>query len=127
MTTMAVQLVRPTPRVARRPRAVPAAAPLRLTRRARLLLTAVALLAVVVLAVLALGGPSAVAGTAGGGGGATATDARRVTVRPGETLWAIAQRVAPGTDPRATIAEILDLNALESSGVQVGQVLLLPR
>ena len=44
----------------------------------------------------------------------------------GKTLWAIAEREAPGVDPRETVARILDLNALESSAVVAGSVLLLP-
>lgn len=141
MSTMAVQLGGPmtagAPRArwasTRAARSAPQRGrtrrPTRLTRRGRLLLTALALSWVVVLGVLAVGGTSALAGTPGAGAaaGAAAAEGRRVTVRPGETLWAIAQRVAPGNDPRATIAQILDLNALDSAGVQVGQVLLLPR
>lgn len=47
-------------------------------------------------------------------------------VLPGETLWGIAEQVAPGADPRDTIAEIVELNALPGSGVQVGQRIALP-
>jgi len=100
-------------------------APISLTRRGRLLLTALALVVLVVSAVLASGGAPATAGTDGLDGPAPAV-AERVTVRPGETLWAIAQRETPGVDPRETIARILDLNALESSAVQAGSVLVLP-
>jgi LysM repeat protein len=49
-----------------------------------------------------------------------------VTVAPGETLWAIANEVAPDDDPRDTVQRILDLNALESSGVQAGQRIAVP-
>ena len=117
-----------------------AQAPLRLTRRGRCLLTGLALLLLVVVAVLATGGPvvgvGGVPGAAGGGAAATAgTDlgavtaaagAERVTVRPGETLWQIAHRVAPGTDPRETVAQILELNGLQTSEVQAGTALQLP-
>jgi hypothetical protein len=100
-------------------------APLRLTRRGRLLLTAASLLALICLLVLAgvaAGGAPASAGSEPG----EAAVAERVTVRPGDTLWAIAVREAPGVDPRETVAAILDLNALESSAVEAGSVLLLP-
>ena len=50
----------------------------------------------------------------------------RVTVRPGETLWQIAERVAPGSDPRETVARILDLNGLQTAQVQAGTALRLP-
>ncbi len=94
----------------------------RLTRRGRLVLSAMVMVLLVLAAVLMSGGVAAVAGSAGVRPVAT----ERVTVRPGETLWAIAEREAPGVDPRETIARILDLNALESSAVQAGSVLLLP-
>ena len=100
-------------------------APMSLTRRGRLVVSAIALVLLVVSAVLASGGGPATAGTAGTKGSPPAVT-ERVTVAPGETLWAIAQREAPGVDPRETIARILDLNALESSAVQAGRVLELP-
>jgi hypothetical protein len=94
----------------------------RLTRRGRLLLTAVVLLALVVAAVLLSGGAPARAGT----DRAPAPASERVTVRPGETLWQIAERVAPGSDPRETVARILDLNGLQTAQVQAGTALRLP-
>ena len=97
------------------------AEPLRLTRRGRLVLTVVALVALLAVGVLATGGLA----TAGTEPGAAAT-AERVTVRPGETLWAIAEREAPGVDPRETVADIVELNRLESSALEAGSVLLLP-
>lgn len=112
------------PRSARQPTATTGvgAAPARLTRRGRLVLSALVLVLLVTGAVLMPGGAPAAAGPAGGGPVAV----ERVTVRPGETLWAIAEREAPGVDPRETVAQILDLNALESSAVVAGSVLLLP-
>lgn len=96
--------------------------PMSLTRRGRLLLTVLSLLTLVAVAVLATGGVPASAGSEPG----SAATAERVTVRPGDTLWAIALRQAPGVDPRQTVDAILDLNALESSAVQAGTVLLVP-
>lgn len=114
------------PPVARRPVAIASPARrVRLTRRGRLLVAGAALLVAVcalVLAGVVSGGVPASAGSEPG----QAAVAERVTVRPGDTLWAIAQREAPGVDPRATVAAILDLNALESSAVEAGSVLLLP-
>jgi len=111
-------------RPARRPaaRARGRVGPARLTRRGRLVLSALAMVLLVLGAVLMSGGAPAAAGSSGGGFVA----AERVTVRPGETLWAIAEREAPGVDPRETVARIMDLNALESSAVAAGSVLLLP-
>lgn len=47
------------------------------------------------------------------------------TVQAGETLWAVATRVAPGRDPRVVVSQIEKLNHL-SGALQVGQQLLLP-
>lgn len=48
-------------------------------------------------------------------------------VRSGDTLWTIAERVGPDDDDvRAVVAEIMDLNDLESSLIRPGQSLLVP-
>lgn len=52
--------------------------------------------------------------------------ARFTVVAGGDTLWDIALRAAPGTDPRRTVAEIERLNELTSSAVRPGQRLRLP-
>jgi LysM repeat protein len=61
---------------------------------------------------------------------ATATETgpslQQTTVQQGETLWTVAQRIAPGNDPREVIAQIRRINHLESSSLRVGQQLLLP-
>lgn len=101
--------------------------PVTLTRRGRLLGSLLLLVAAIAAAVLLTGGGAATAGTPAGSPSGSVVPAGRVTVRPGETLWAIAERTAPGVDPRETVAAILDLNALESSSVRAGRVLLLPR
>jgi LysM repeat protein len=97
--------------------------PLRLTRRGRLMRTVAALVTLVaaVAGLVALVQPVALPG-----GSAAAPVVERLTVRPGDTLWAIAQRVAPGTDPRDTVARIEALNHLESSSVPAGVVLRVP-
>jgi LysM repeat protein len=94
--------------------------PARLTRRGRVVMVAVLLLACLV--VLSFGRPSV----------ATTTPPEpahytTVTVQPGQTLWEIARSVAPDTDPRATIARIVDLNALPSAhDIRPGQRIALP-
>ena len=115
------QVTVPTPET-RQAAAVRQAAVVRLTRRGRLLLTGLAMLVLVVAAVLLSGGPPATAGTDHG----SASTAQRVTVAPGETLWQIAERTAPGADPRETVQRILDLNGLQTAEVQSGTALLLP-
>jgi Tfp pilus assembly protein FimV len=116
----------PSTRIApARPAQLTRPAPAQLTRRGRLLFSVLTLVLLVAGAVLASGGGLASAGTEPSSPSAAST-AERVTVRPGETLWAIAQREAPGVDPRETIARILDLTALSSSSVRAGSVLLIP-
>lgn len=112
---------RPVPpvRVARPARPKRVAAPVRLTRRGRLILLALLLGLVLGVVVLAMAPATATSDR----GSAVA---ERVTVQPGDTLWAIAERVRPNTDPRATIARIKDMNALTSGVAQAGQVLLVP-
>jgi LysM repeat protein len=49
-----------------------------------------------------------------------------VTVQQGDSLWTLAQRVAPDNDPRDVVARIRDLNDLSSSSLTPGQQLVLP-
>jgi len=95
---------------------------LRLTRRGRV----VVLLALVTLlfAAFSLGR----VGTEAAPSGAEApAPLAQTVVQPGESLWAVAKRVAPGHDPRGVIDRIADLNDLDSDSVRAGQLLLLPR
>ncbi|MDQ1711777.1 MAG: hypothetical protein QOE45_1227 [Frankiaceae bacterium] len=92
----------------------------RLTRRGRTLIV-LTLVALVLLA-FSLGRTSA-----GATGSGTPVARPTTVVAPGETLWAIARRVAPGTDPRATVARLTQLNDLGSTPIVAGQRLVLPR
>jgi LysM repeat protein len=49
-----------------------------------------------------------------------------VVVEPGETLWALAVRIAPHQDPRLVVADIESLNHLADADVEPGQQLLVP-
>ncbi len=94
------------------------AAPVRLTRRGRVVLVLLAL----GLLFLAFG----LGRATGADAGATVPLTRRtVVVQPGETLWQIARRAAPGADPRVTVGRIQRLNDLRDT-VQPGQRLTLP-
>ena len=55
-----------------------------------------------------------------------AADDARYTVRPGDTLWLIAEAHYEG-DPREAIWEIKERNDLETSLLTPGTVLVLPR
>ncbi len=108
---------------ARRRSARPAAArpsPLRLTRRGRFVLASLLGAAAIVTSMF-LGGGISLAGSR-----AVHPQVRYVTVMPGQTLWAIAGEVAPQADRRDTVARILELNALPSSGLQAGQRIAVP-
>jgi nucleoid-associated protein YgaU len=108
---------------ARPPVAAPVAAPARLTRRGRLvvLLALVTLLFAVALA--ATGGFARAGDDRSAAAGPVATT---WVVQPGETLWQVAEAVAPGEDPRETVARIVELNGLADASVTVGQSLLVP-
>ncbi|MDQ0642134.1 LysM peptidoglycan-binding domain-containing protein [Microbacterium murale] len=96
---------------------------LRLTARGRRLLVALAALPLAAgIGFAALSGGSALAS----GEAVETTDFDTVTVMPGDTLWAIAEDVAPGEDPRTVISEIEKLNALGGGSLQVGQQLAIP-
>ena len=116
------------PSAPRPTRPAPAApANVRLTRRGRL--TLVALLAALAFAAITAG--QATLGlfqaNAGSDGSSTSSDAARTwVVQPGETLWSIAERVDPNTDPRDTVARLVAMNDLPSSAVAVGQEIFVP-
>jgi hypothetical protein len=100
---------------------VPAA--LQLTRRGRLVVRLGSLVALTCfLAVVVL----LQSGTAGATGEVGRVPLTYRAVLPGETLWSIAGEVAPDVDRRETIARIVELNALESSGVRAGQRIAVP-
>ncbi|MBF4591893.1 LysM peptidoglycan-binding domain-containing protein [Curtobacterium sp. VKM Ac-1395] len=95
---------------------------LRLTRRGRMVFTTLAALPVlVVVAVVGLNGGQASAGN-------TSADVhfQTVTVEPGETLWQLAEETAPNADPRDFVQDVVNLNALDGSGVQAGEQLAIP-
>ena len=96
------------------------AAPLHLTRRGRALLL-MALVAVV-FAAFSLGRTASEAAPQT----QAAPAVEVVTVQPGESLWSVAERIAPHNDTRQVVAQIRRLNDLSGSQLQVGQQLLLP-
>lgn len=104
---------------------VAARTPVRLTRRGRVVVTAAATFAIGVAAIVAGGAAHATGHSgapAGPGSGVT-----RVEIRPGESLWSVAEAYDPDADTRVVLSEILQLNSLTSDQVQPGQVLWVPR
>ena len=99
-----------------------AATRLRLTTRGRRELLALAALPLAVgLAFAALSGGSAYAG-----GEEVVTSFETVTVMPGDTLWSIAEEIAPAADPREVVDALQRLNLLEGGALMIGDELAIP-
>ena len=92
------------------------------TRYLRRRLTALAL----ALAVMLLGWGVPAAARAVSGSAAPRPSGRTYVVRPGDTLWDIAERVAPGEDPRIVVARLAEANGLEPGTLPPGRALVLP-
>jgi len=103
-------------------------APLRLTRRGRVVVAVLGLIAALAISGLlwlAVAGQAQASshvqpGRPGGSG------MIRVVVQPGQTLWSIAVRAEPSADPRVVIQEITDANLLSSPAIHAGEVLWVP-
>ena len=99
--------------------------PLRLTRRGRIV---VAVLAALVLAALSLVIASAAQATNHPvSSGAAQRGLAQVTVRPGQSLWSVAESADPAADTRVVIQQIIELNGLTGNVVFAGQRLWVPR
>lgn len=123
MTAIGIATTVPSPADATRAVAVRATR-LRLTVRGRRVLALIAALpAVVALVFAVLSGGAALASR---GEGAPAGTFETITVAPGDSLWSIAEEVAPSHDPRDVVDELVRLNALESAVVWAGQRLSIP-
>lgn len=97
---------------------------LRITPRGRRVVAfLVSLPLVVALGVAIVGGGSALASN---DVGAPAGSFTEITVMSGETLWSIAEDLAPAADPRDVVAEITRLNALPGGSVAAGQRIAIP-
>ena len=51
----------------------------------------------------------------------------QVTVRPGQSLWSVAESADPDADTRVVIQQIVELNGLTGAVVFAGQRLWVPR
>ena len=105
----------------------PAAArtPVRLTRRGRLVLTATGVLAIGAVSMV-LAGAARATGHPGApaGPGAAVT---KVLVRPGDSLWSLAEAYDPNADTRLIVQDIQQLNSMTTDQVQPGRILWVPR
>jgi hypothetical protein len=95
---------------------------LRITARGRAVLTGVvALPFVAIIGILALNGGGAVAN------GESPRPLESITVLSGQSLWEVAEDLAPEEDPREVIADFVAVNTLASAEVRPGQQLDIPR
>lgn len=92
----------------------------RLTRRGRLVVLAVAVLAILAVGFVLAGGSVATSEPG------SPEPARVVMVGTGDTLWDIAAGISDDGDVRAMVDRIQRLNALDSGMVVAGQRLLVP-
>jgi hypothetical protein len=104
------------------------AAPLRLTRRGRVvaggLIVLVLTVAALVISLVASGGAQA---TNHGRPGAGYQGMHQIVVEPGESLFSIASAAEPTADPRNVVAQIMSVNDLTSTNLSVGEELWVPR
>lgn len=118
-----VDRARPAPTSPVRHGARPAASArpprLRLTRRGRFVL-------LVLPALLALSGGLIALSAPGVAEASSAMPSRTVVVGSGDSLWTIAERIAPHTDPLTTVAALQRANHLHGSSLAAGSVLVLP-
>jgi nucleoid-associated protein YgaU len=105
------------PAVAHRP-AAPAPHRLRLTRRGRLVLVLLPAVLALSSAFVGVSAPFAQADPA--------ARSRSVVVRAGDSLWSIAERLAPSRDPRDVVAELEQVNHLPGAVVLAGSRLSVP-
>jgi nucleoid-associated protein YgaU len=105
----------------------PAHPPVRLTRRGRLVVTGIAVLLVAAASVGLAGAAQALGHSGTPAHPGTTTGITKVEVRPGQSLWTLAEVYDPNADPRQVIQEIQQLNSMSTDQVQPGQVLWMPR
>ncbi len=95
---------------------------LRLTRRGRVVMTTLVAGPLVALALAtALNG-----GIASASSEPPSHSLEYVTVQAGQSLWGLAESIAPSSDPRDVISDIVRLNQLEDSELHPGLRIAIP-
>jgi hypothetical protein len=97
---------------------------IRLTRRGRIV---VAALAVVAACGLFVAGASAAQASSRAAAHAATGSGQRIIVQPGSTLWSIAETADPHADARTVVQEMLQANRLKTADITAGQRLWVPR
>jgi hypothetical protein len=100
-------------------------AALRLTRRGRVVAAAVGALLVTVVSLLAAGAAQATNHALPPG--AARQNLVQLVIRPGQSLWSVAESMDPNQDTRAVVQQIVDLNTLSGDVVFAGQQIWVPR
>jgi LysM repeat protein len=59
-------------------------------------------------------------------GTSSSTPLAKITVVGGETLWSVAKQIAPNSDPRDVVADIISVNRLNSADIYPGEQLAIP-
>jgi hypothetical protein len=125
---LAAAVLIPSAVISPRPRTASAPAPLRLTRRGRVV---VATLVVTVIAaiglVIALAAAGGAQAASPGGPGARHQGMHEIVVHSGQTLWSIASAAEPTADPRLVVQQIIAANGMGTTDVAAGQLLWVPR
>jgi len=101
------------------------AAPLRLTRRGRVVVAAVAALLITLLSLLATGSAQATSHSLPPR--VADRNLTQVVVQPGQSLWSVAENADPNADPRQVMQQIIELNGLTGDVIMTGQRLWVPR
>ncbi len=99
-------------------------APLRLTRRGRVVVAVAATLVLAALSLVIAGGAQATNHPVPSH--AAQQSLAQVTVHPGQSLWSVAESADPGADTRVVIQQIIELNGLAGNVVFAGQQLWVP-
>ena len=99
--------------------------PLRLTRRGRVVVAVAAALLLAALSLVVAASAQATNHPLPSRG--AQQHLTQVTVRPGQSLWSVAENTDPGADTRAVIQQIVELNGLTGDVVTAGQRLWVPR
>jgi LysM repeat protein len=97
--------------------------PVRLTRRGRIVVASMSALVIGVLSVVL----ATAAQATHGGSASPGRYVTKVLVRPGQSLWSLAETYDPNADPRVISAQIQQLNSMTSDQLRPGQVLWVPR
>ena len=93
---------------------------LKMTRRGRAVLLVIVAIPLVILA-LVIGARASSATATHESGHLTS-----ITVGTGQSLWQVATKIAPQSDPRDVIADIMSVNQLDSAAVYPGEKLNIP-